>query len=367
MISMILAAAISAAPVSYDAESHSVTFTATAVGMPTSAPIEFLFAGAGSDHDYESLFLTDANPADIAKAFEKAGIAVGNPVDVAAARFWPVGCQLEMDPSFESLLRETHGEPLVPAIYTGGQRDANGQPDAATNMPMAVFALYSMPQSLIQLDDALDQSVAYGRFRPAEELKKGERRTFKFTLKKDVSCIRVSPRFEPGKLADALGSIKEAAKPGVQLDVTPSFSPELTIAEASGASAALSTIDSRICKMNGFPEAELFYQAYLPKESWRDRKERLCQPPEVHLKPDGSCAVTEILEDWSGEGTLDPKLTIKDYPYDADAKAGELVAKLAARTQTVLVYASSETKLARLYALKAAIKEPVRNWYIFTE
>ena len=117
MITMMLAAALAAAPVSYDAESHSVTFTATAVGMPTSAPIEFLFAGAGSDHDYESLFLTDANPAEIAKAFEKAGIAVGNPVDVAAARFWPVGCQLEMDPSFESLLRETHGEPLVPALF----------------------------------------------------------------------------------------------------------------------------------------------------------------------------------------------------------------------------------------------------------
>lgn len=368
MTSICLAAALAAAaPVSFNAEEHSVTFTATAVGMPTSAQIEFLFAGKDSDHDYETLFLTDADVGEIAKAFEKAGIPTGRPIDAAAARLWPVGDELEMTPSFDTLIKETFGEPLVPISYTGGKRDANGFPDAATNMPLAVFALYSMPQSLIQFDDALDQSATYGRFRPAEEFKKGERRSFTFKWNGKSLNKAASPVFEPGKLPEAFAALKKLSDEGSELDVTPAFSGEMLLSEAVTAANALSVLDSRKVKMNGYKDGELFFQAYLPKESWRDRTQRLCQPPEVHMKADGSCVVTEILEDWSGEGTLDPKLTIIEHPFKSDTEAAAKIGELSEKTQTVLVYASPDAKLSRIYALRKAIGKFILNWYVYTE
>ena len=368
MTSLFIAAALAAtSPVSYNAEEHSVTFTATAVGMPTSAQIEFLFAGKDSDHDYETLFLTDADVGEIAKAFEKAGIPTGKPIDAASARLWPVGDELEMTPAFDTLIKETFGEPLVPISYTGGKRDASGIPDASTNMPLAVFALYSMPQSLIQFDDALDQSATYGRFRPAAEFTKGERRAFTFKWKGKSLNKPVTPVFEPGKLPEAFAALKKTAEEGPELDVTPAFSGELALSEAITAANALSVLDSRKVKMNGYKEGELFFQAYLPKESWRDRTQRLCQPPEVHMKADGSCVVTEILEDWSGEGTLDPKLTIVEHPFKSDAEAAAKIGELSEKTQTVLVYAAPATQLNRIFALRKAIGRFILNWYVYTE
>lgn len=368
MTSACLAAALVATNVFFNAEEHSVSFTARAVGMPTTAHIEFLLAGPDSDHDYESLFLTDAEVGEIADAFEKAGIPLGKPIDPASARLWPVGEHVEMSPAFSELIRETYGEPLVPACYTGGSRDSSGRPDAATNMPLAVFALYSMPQALIQLDDALDQSATYGRFRPAKELEKGERRLFTFKWNGRPSHETVAPRFEKENVAEVLASLKEKVSKGLELDVTPSVSPAMTLKEATALAGALSVLDSRAVKINGCAEGELFYQAYLPKESWRDRTQRLCQPPEVHLSAaDASYTVCEILEDWSGEGTLDPKLTVKEHRFEKDADAGALVASLADRTQTVIVYADAGTKLERLYALKKAVGAAIPNWYVFAE
>jgi len=368
MISLCLATALAAAaPVAFNAEEHSVTFTATAVGMPTSAQIEFLFAGKDSDHDYETLFLTDADVGEIAKAFEKAGIPTGKPIDPAKARLWPVGNELEMTPAFDTLIKETFGEPLVPISYTGGKRDASGVPEAATNMPLAVFALYSMPQALIQFDDVLDQSLTYGRFRPAAEFKKGERRTFTFKWNGKQLNKSAAPVFEPGKIPEALAGLKKLSEEGCELDVTPSFSGELTLSDAVIAANALSMLDSRKVKINGYKDGEIFFQAYLPKESWRDRTQRLCQPPEVHFKADGTCVVTEIQEDWSGEGTLDPKLTIVDHPFKSDAEAAGKIGDLSERTQTVLVYASPDTKLERIYKLRQAVTRFVLNWYVYTE
>lgn len=358
--------AATAASVSYDAEKHSVTFTVVSTDCGVDTQLEFLYAGPDTDRDYESMFTTEASVKEIAEAFDKAGIPRGVPLDLQTCRFWPVGNALVMEPAFTNLVREMRGEPIPDVVYTGGARDAAGVPEAHTNMPCAIFALYNCGQSLVTLNDTLEQSVTYGRFQPAVKIPKGEKRTVTFTWKGNVDNLHVDLRLDPGKLSDVVTGLKEKAV-AQQLDVCTDFSPELTVREANLYAQAFAMIDSSRVKMNGFKEGQLFFRAFLPMEKWRDRKERLAQPPEVHIKPDGTVLVNEILEDWSGEESLEPKLSVRAHPCTDLAAAAKLAGKLGARTQTVLVFAPAETKLATIYAFRKALETPILNWYVFVE
>lgn len=354
------------APISVDKDAKSVTFTATSTDCGIDAQIEFLFVGPNSDHGYESMFTTDANISEFVRAFEEIGLPVGAPVDMNNCSFWPVGNDLVLEPSFEQLVRETTKEPVPSVIYTGGTRDVKGMPEAETNMPSAVFALYNCPQSLLQLNDTLDQSATYGRFKPAEKIPLGERRTFKLTWKGTRDYESVDLKLSAENLSESFRSLREksAAK---ALVVKPDFDPEMTIQSAQAAANALSLLDSVRVKINGFKDGQFFYRAYMPLEKWRDRKERLAQPPEVHFKSDGSFVVTEIKEDWSDEAALDPKLIVKDHAFSSLEEAVRKTSDLVGKTDTVLVFASASTKLAKLYELRGKMSVPVHSWYIFAE
>lgn len=91
------------------------------------------------------------------------------------------------------------------------------------------------------------------------------------------------------------------------------------------------------------------------------------QPPEVHLKADGSVHVVETVEDWSKEDKIDPDLSFKDHACKDLAEAARLVSRLAERTMTALVFVPPETKLGRIYEIRSGVKGNVPNWYVFTE
>lgn len=356
--SIILSAAVSADPVS-----HSVTFTARATGITRPSPLEFMFVGPGSDHDYESMFVTDADVAEIANAFDTAGISRGIPFDESKARFWPVGDFVEMEPKFDTLVRECFGESLRPMAYTGGTRNPDGSPVAATNMPLAVFALYNMPQSLLQFDESLDQSATYTRFKPAVQLKEGERMEFKFVLRKKGANTPFKAIFSPGSLPDAVKSMRKASEKS-ELDVMAYFSPDLTLGESRKIAAALSMLDSPSIKLNGFYKGQFFYQSFLPKESWKDRKERLCQPPEVRFLEDGKLSVTQIKESWSkDDNNFEPQLSATETIYDSIEEAAAAADTLGRYTSTILIYAPDNTILSKLYEFKSHVKGDIRNYY----
>ena len=311
---------------------NSVTFTAVSTDCGMDAQIEFLFAGPGSDHDYESMFLTEDSVDDIAAAFRKAGMPLGKPTSGKECRFWPIGTKLKMEPDLWSLVRDIRNERRQPVVWTGGAREKDGSLVAATNMPLAVFALYNLPQSLMQFDDALDQSTTYGRFQPAVKLPKGERRTFKFTWTGETN--------------------------GGKHEMTPDFPPEMTVSDAIKLACALSELDSPATKVNGFKKGQFFYHAFLPRESWRDRKERLTQPYEVRFV-DGKPSLTVVKEDWSDPDATDPKLVETNPPFESIAKDE--------RVDTCFIYAPRSMKLAEVYAVCKLIPKSVVNWYVFGE
>ena len=336
----------SAGGVSADPEKHSVTFTAVSTDCGLDAPLEFLFVGPDSDRAYEALFVTEASVAEIADAFKKAGIPLGSPFSLEKCRFWPVGPELKVEPSLKSFLKETRGETTPSVLYTGGTRDANGVPEAQTNMPSAVFALYN--------------------FKPAVKIPKGEKRSFTFTWTGQSAAEHIELTFKPGESGEALRSLKSKSEKG-EIDVFCDFSPEMTLAEAQAVSSALATVDSVRVKINGTKEGRFFFRAYIPLEKWRDRRERLAQPPEVHFLADGSLKVVEIREDWSDPDSVDPKLTPVDHIFKSSADAAKKAGSLVGKTNTILMLAPPDTKLSRLYDFKKSVTQEVLNWYVFQE
>ncbi len=84
-----LAAALTAIgepAVSFDPVRHSVSFAAVSTDCGMDVQLEFLLVGPDSDRDYESMFVTEAPAAEIAAAFDKAGIPVGRPFDMPGCR-----------------------------------------------------------------------------------------------------------------------------------------------------------------------------------------------------------------------------------------------------------------------------------------
>ena len=292
---------------------NSVSITVTSVDPGLDCPLEFFVVGPGSDNDYESLFVAEDSVADIDAAFRKAGMPLGSPIAHKECRFWPIGTKVKIEPDLWTLVRDSAA--------------------AATNMPLSVFAFYNCAQSLILFDDALEQSIVYGRFLPAVKIPKGEKRTIKFS-------------WTPGETN------------GGKHVMTPDFPPEMTVEAAAKLAAALAQLDSPDTKVNGFKEGQFFYRAFVPRESWRDRKERLVQPYEVRFvegKPD----LTVIKEDWSDPDATDPKLEVSKSTFESVKDRTDI--------DTCFIFAPRSMKLSEVYAVRPLLPKSVANWYVFGE
>lgn len=350
---ILLPALLAAAPIAVDRSTHSVTFTARATDVNPGATLEFAFVGPDSDRAYEAMFITDAEIKEIAQAFDDAGIPRGKPVGQAMCRFWPIGQRLEISPRLSDFISDRQGS-FSPVLYTGGSRDAKDLPVAETNMPAAVFALYSLDQSLMLLSDSQDQSQVYGRYLCKRKLAAGERVTFKVSWNGSTGYSTRRLALEPGKIHDAISALKQERQ---DCDVLPVFSPQLTVSEARAAASALAVVDSRRVSINGFEEGQFFYRGFLPDEKWRDRTKRLSQPLEVHVN--GTNVVfTLIDEDWSGEG-LDPALTPHDEPIDRVLTGF--------KGDTCLFFVHAEARLHQLYSLMSRLPKSIRNWYVYID
>ena len=141
----------------------------------------------------------------------------------------------------------------------------------------------------------------------------------------------------------------------------------MTLKTAHNVAELLQIIDSNKIKINGVKEGQLYYKAYLPLEKWRDRKERLAQPPEVRFRLDGSVSVTEVKEDWSDEKTLDPKLIPVETIYTDLNKVANAVDVIASKVLTVFFYANESTQLKTLFEFRKKLKTSNLNIYVFIE
>ena len=356
-----------AAPLSVDTATRTVSFTATATGCATNAPLEFLFVGPNSDRDYEALFVTDAALKDIAEACAKVGLPLGHPINAKKCVLRALGEEVSLTPSCAELVKDMQGaeKGFPPIIYTGGTRTEMGGLVADTDMPAAFFALYDCGQSPLQFNVILDQSQNYGRFLPAKDFPKGERHTFTLTWSGVKTVKEKVLALSPTTAAQELAQFRKEAGSS-EWNILATFDKSFTLNQAIGIAKALDMIDSAHIKVNGVKEGEFYFRAYLPLAAWRDRTARLAQPPEVHFKAQG-ITVSHIVEDWSDPNATEPKLNVINKGFVSVESAAEYAASLVGKTETLLLYAAPTEKLERLYTFRRAVKGAVLNWYLFEE
>ena len=369
--------------VAVDAAAHSVRILVEATGLGPADTVEFFAIGPLSDRAYESFFVTVASPAAIADAIERAGVPRGVPPDIAGARLWPCGEKLTLTATpvstnaqnlaFSDLLNDTaekeEGAILsAPVVYTGGARDASGAVVAATNIPCAVFALYSHTPSLLQLNGRFDQSTVYGRFRAKKVWPAGS--LFELALRWDgrTTVLRRDVELTVPALKEKLTALRADAA-AHDLFVRMSFGEGVTVGEAAEIAQALSLVDGKGLKMDGPMPGQFFFRAFLPDPAWRARPGRLFQPFEVHVAADGAKKFVFVEEDWSGEG-LDPVLKPKETPFAEWAELPKLIAQTGekgAKINVLFLFAPKATPVSALTPAVSALGDRIGTFYVFGE
>ena len=377
--------------VAVDVAARTVRILVEATGLGPADTAEFFAIGPLSDRSYESFFVTVASPAAIAEAIERAGVPRGVPPDIAGARLWPCGEKLTLTAtsvptnapggsrscatalSFPDLLTDTaekeEGAILrAPVVYTGGARDAGGAVVAATNIPCAVFALYSHSPSLLQLNGQFDQSTVYGRFHAKKAYPVGS--LFELTLRWDgrTTVLHRDVALTGSTLKEQLTSLRADAA-AHDLFVRLSFGEGVTVGEAAEIASALSLVDGKGLKMDGPPPGHFFFRAFLPDPAWRARPGRIFQPFEVHVAADGAKKFIFIEEDWSGEG-LDPVLKPHETPLADWAELPKLIAQTGnqgAKINVLFQFAPRATPVSALTPAVSALDDRIGTYYIFGE
>ena len=377
--------------VAVDVPAHTVRILAEATGLGPADTAEFFAIGPLSDRSYESFFVTVASPSAIADAIERAGVPRGVPPDIAGARLWPCGEKLTLSATpvstnapggsrscatvlaFADLLNDVaekeEGAILhAPGIYTGGARDASGAVVAATNIPCAVFALYSHTPSLLQLNGQFDQSTVYGRFHAKKAYPAGS--LFELTLRWDgrTAVLRRDVALTVSTLKEKLTALRADAA-AHDLFVRLSFGEGTTVGEAAEIAGALSLVDGKGLKMDGPPPGQFFFRAFLPDPAWRARPGRMFQPFEVHVAADGAKKFIFVEEDWSGEG-LDPVLKPHETPFAEWSEIPGLIARTGdqgAKINVMFLFAPQATPVAALTPVVSALGDRIGTYYIFGE
>ena len=333
----------------------SLSFTATATGLEKGAPVEFVFAGRNTDRDYETMFLIEDSVDAFCARLEAAGLPRGKPTDIARARLWPVGCPVTFSPALESFIEGKMPEGLSESnpIYTGGSRLAEGGCDAGTNMPAAVFAIYTLAQSPFVYNGIYDQGAVYGSFTARKALKKGDRVSFTVSWDTERFPQEIDLTIHPGNATEVLNRLRVASEKS-EISARIGFDGRLTVQEATAAAMALATIDSSRIKINGC--SNIFYRSFLPLVKWQDRKERLSQPFELTLGNPNRLVFIE--EDWTVDG-VDPKLTPVEITVADIARHP--------RTDTCFIYAEAKTTVSEILCAMEGLKGGnIRNWYVFS-
>ena len=382
--------------VAVDAAAHSVRILVEATGLGPADTVEFFAIGPLSDRAYESFFVTVASPAAIADAIERAGVPRGVPPDIAGARLWPCGEKLTLTATpvsmneaggsrscatatnapvlaFADLLvdkaeKEEGAILSAPVVYTGGARDASGAVVAATNIPCAVFALYSHTPSLLQLNGQFDQSTVYGRFHAKKKWPAGS--LFELALRWDgrTTVLRRDVELTVPTLKEKLMALRADAA-AHDLFVRMSFGGGTTVGEAAEIAGALSLVDGKGLKMDSPPPGKFFFRAFLPDPAWRERPGRMFQPFEVHVAADGAKKFVFVEEDWSGEG-LDPVLKPRETPFSDWSELSGLIARTGeqgAKINVLFLFAPRATPVSALTPVVSALGDRIGTYYVFGE
>lgn len=387
-----------------DVQKREVRLLAEAVGHRAGVTTEFLLAGPLSDRAYEAFAMTVAMPGDIVRAVESLGVPRGACAGSRPFRFWPYGERVAAtvrlldgpdapERPLSALVADEDTEaPLLGAgglVFTGGEW-ADGGCLADTNMPSSVVSLYNAGGTIFDVPFQVGQSEVYGRLSVAEALPAGA--LLEVVLRPSLPPDG-KPRVLPlaltaaagadGKvtvagvgaerlaLEEALAVLRKQAEAGREQYVTLGFDEAMTLGRAADVARVFDMLDGKGIKLDGKPAGGVYPRAFLPREKWRDREDRVPQPFEVHVaRGEGGALKKKLVfieEDWTVEG-LDPKLTPREYPFERWEELPGLVEKTGgaeSKVRLLFVFAPKEMPLGGVMPAVRVLEERLPLVYVF--
>lgn len=393
-----------------DRKKMEVRLLAEAVGHDTGTTTEFMLVGPHSDRAYESVGVTVSSPSDIVRAVEFLGIKRGSCIDAGNFKFVACGERFRLfvrrldggdskEVAFASYLKESMpDDPLYPQdgfVFAGGvweQKDGESRCLTDTVPPCSVISLYN-ELSIFDMPQQAGQSAVYGRLSVKEALPYGALlEIIARPVSKESTVLPVSISVQPSGEGFALHiqceklkvSLKESVKESVDwlksqsdagkdLFVTLKFDEDLNVGQAHDVAALFEILSGGGVKLYGKESDGVYYKAFLPQESWREREGRTPQPFEVHVSRDENGALIKKLvfieEDWNVKG-LDPKITPREYPFEKWSDLEPLVIKAGGEDNKVAVlffFVPGDMKIGEFMPGVNALSKRLPLVHIFTE
>jgi hypothetical protein len=321
-----------------DKRKQRVEVMAESAGLKEGAPCEFTVVGETSQHAYEALLISFAQPSAVHQALKFIGQESGEPVDPEALRFWARGeCfqlsilrgneppirleKLFVDRRTGKTLPESGfrfiGSRMVPALNNPGKKAYA----ADVYQPMAIVSLFNSTYSVLEVPYTADKGGVYQNtsINPVqkldddglltlviEPLNQGDAKRAKDLVLEVQAAQPAAPASVTGlqrlnylsfQLKDAatvlnqkpsLSSVMEALAP---LDrkrndyfLTVRFGDEIDLGSAQELAKILAIIDcERGVRIEPPPPGQLYYKAFMPDRDLLDRDARFYHPWELAL------------------------------------------------------------------------------------
>ena len=374
-----------------DRESRTVRVDAITTGIPAGSILEFLVITLNSGHDYESAFQTPAMAADVARAFAFVGLPPGRPIAQPSFRFWSAGervtasvsvdgaAPLPLD-AFAADAKTKEPLPETGFLYVGGAWKEDGTLTVDSSGPGSVVPTYNEPVTLFDVPRRAPQGVVYEticassnapaqpflpvvvEFRPESRPAEAPRRV------RDLALRLVAPALysldgaaEPLSAADLVARLQEIRNAKQDPYVTFSWDGAVSCGDVRTAAQLLQMLDADSgagIRVDAPPAGFPYYQAFLPRDEWRDRSQRFTQPCELRftLAEDGTASATlvSITETWPDEA-LKPELSVEELPDVMPAALPDLLrAKAIPDLKAILVFVPSGLKWSAVAPYLAA-------------
>ncbi len=319
-----------------------VELLAETTGLTAETIVEFPLIHQSSERGYEALLWSMAKPSDVHKALVFIGMTPGKPFNPGKLRFWSKGERVHLSVAskdkksvrLESLIMDTNtGKPLPEAgfVFAGSfLTDRPGEKQqqvyaADFHDPRSVASMYSDPIAVLDVPRQARKGAVYGTqvvgpkydFAANElvtiliepEYRDGRRRVMDLALQ--VRRTLEQSDQEPGSaqpalptttiefwltdtagkpigenrhLVAVLGVLETLIRKGHDPYASVRFDGAMRLADVRRVCRILAAIDTETgIRVEPPVEGQLYYEALLPDQQLRDRKNRIIQPWELHL------------------------------------------------------------------------------------
>jgi hypothetical protein len=402
-----------------DRKARRITLDVEATGLKEGDIAEFFMISLTSGHSYESLLISFAAPGDVIRALEFIGMTRGRPARHDRLQFWPKGERVFVNLHhgdrvipMEHCITNTQTQALLPKtgfVFTGSIIEDGSNPPvylADTREPGSLASNYNEAESVLDLPHSAPQKSVYrrqsvsalGALPPGTllqvtiepEHKDGTKRVRDLILTiapTDGDALEMAVTTPDGTRVTRNGKLNTALEfftkeVAAQRDphVSIRFDERLAVGQIRPVCELLRPIDStKGIRVEPPAPGQIYYKGFMPRDSFRDRKQRMAQPWELFLTGKGDTAkarLVRIAEAWE-RGSTRPTLTPHEQALAGPGDLAKAIADDAAAAKAdkkrqrvlpvLLIFASKELSYGAVSAYVKAMPETHRTIYIFAE